>query len=85
MEDFSSFPWQYIDGLQTNVLKCTIKNLTEVNIEFLKGISVILAKWDSNNEASNEIPSVFPPNITKVRGKEFSKILQAQKQCLNLP
>ena len=34
------------------------------------------------NEAANEVPPILPHMLLKLRGKDFAKVLQKQKECL---
>lgn len=81
-QNLSTYTLNLSETMEEKYLNETAKGLCKGVLNLIENIKKIVAERDSKNGASDQLPPVLPHQLVKLSGKEFSKILQKQKERL---
>eukprot|EP00957_Ditylum_brightwellii_P061528 4668904-Ditylum_brightwellii.AAC.1 len=88
IEDQGSFVSKLLSEMSNEDIVCVVKNVANLFINTIKGLSEIVAKRDSRNQAADLVNTKLPPvvhqDLIKICNAEFCAIVRKHKQCLQV-
>jgi hypothetical protein len=73
-----------IEKISVDEMAAIVKSIATCSVNLVAGLTIIVAERDSVNDAAESMPPVLPPQLVKLRGREFANIILQQKDRLSV-